>query len=102
MQRFDGGVRTFARDATCVQTLVRAGFGAELVAQRVHMAAGAVGLVKCEAQLLGEGFVAFLCLCPLSPSKHSHTPEHTYSITHTYTHPLYHSHRSSIPVTDSS
>ena len=55
-----------------------------------HMAAGAVGPAKREAQLLGEGSMAFLCLCPLSLQTHTRTHTHTrayiqYIPTHTHT-----------------
>ncbi len=80
-ETFDHSARV--QVAPCVLTLVyvcdwcRVGGWVSL-----HMAAEAVGLAKREAQLLGEGSVAFLCLCPLSlqTHTHTHTPEHTYSI----------------------
>lgn len=60
----------------------------------LNMAAGAVGPMKREAQLLGEGLRGISV--SLLPSKHTHTHAHTLAYIlyiPTHTHSLYHSHR---------
>lgn len=84
----------------CVKTyLQRISAGTRRLAARIHAGTSgtvsrqacpwqkiAFGAAKREAQLLGEGSVAFVCVSNPSPAKHStqthtftHTPEHTYT-----------------------
>lgn len=62
----------------------------------LNMAAGAVGPMKREAQLLGEGLRGISVSVSLPPSKHTHIHRHTRAYIlyiPTHTHSLYHSHR---------
>lgn len=66
------------------------------VSKILHMAAGAVGLAKWEAQLLGKGLRGISVSVPLLPPN-THTRAYKQYIP-THTHNLYHSCRSSILV----